>query len=1323
MKTLLSITLASLASALFAAAGITQTGSASWIRTAAPGTFDASTSDKLVVVVSGEHNFGGNYTGDCTAVTYNGQALSLAEKQLPSNPSAGGHGQTHSSIWYLDSPANYTGAGTIAVTCTGNNWVATAIGLSGTLPGVGSTAKVTKTSTIQLTTTSYGSMLIGAVGMGGQGNTASPLPGVTATSPAQAVTIGGLKIGSNWAGHAVARALVDYPSTTSLGFNTALTDVVTVGAVFKSASPAVPAGPVPTVLDVVPGQSVQLTWNNLLPIQGGDVWVDVWIGDSPSNLTKVVSADPDGLNLSSFTYTAPAPGTYHGRIDSYLNGSPTGTPHTGEAFSFTVDDKGLLSETWIGLRALASVELLQKEGIDVRPPNTSARILSSGVSNLPAPAGVRLRGLLTPDVTGDYTLYVAGSENSSLWFSSGASRFNKQRVAWHLETTSANEWGKFPTQKSAVIHLESGQSYYIEAQVMNSTGIGHISIGWKVPGASTPVAIPVDRLRYPLADPDDLNDNNLPDSWEIAKGLDQSVLPGALSQTGDPDKDGISNLDEYRYGSDPLVSEELANGLTRDTWASPGMGGWPITSLTSTPRFYDIPSETLHVPGIDDSSRGTQFGARYRGFLIAPTTGSYRFWITGNDEVQLWLSDGTVTPRGESQPRSDSFGKRMIAFNQTIISNVDWGLPHDWDRTPAQRSQVIHLVAGQPYYIEALHKQGWGDYEDHVSVAWQPPGQARALLPASVLIGNIPHPQDAGDDGLPDTWQTAKGLTEPAYTSVQRGQFGDPDADGLTNLQEYQYGTNPKSADTDGDGVTDYKELFHYHTDPLVSNALAPVLAAAPAPHIYASYTGGWTANPDGSLSAWDRRGEITYSFTLAEAGVHEITLTGAAIGDVRSVERLPIVLSVDSMGSFASAELVSNNGGQGTVTGVTPWLAAGTHTLTILHDNYRAARRLRIDSIQIHRLGGLDMDSDGIPDWIEANAAELNQLTRVPAQSRTSPASIEGVTQSLDAAVLTYTPFGETTPVPLTLSKSVNTGFFTDVPLSENGATAVESSFMGGLVEIPASIEWIPTNLFGTYPSATLHIRQGDSLRLDAWSAASPDGQPFTVTLDGTPLADANQSTTHTSGQPFAAAFGSAGTFTLAATHGSATSSITLVVHSADFGPAFSVGSGTPRTWTPASLDTLSVVEFDDHVILQETTGTTGPRKFLANVRDAGNRHVLARLPGDIEGAPSAILARGTVNGFRIAYLDQTDDAAVVTRYPDGTWLMSGSIVAVNLPPDILIRLRAHIQGMLFPDGSNMIWLDASDFDANGIATIYYEWSGTGDPKLCNRLQLFVQP
>jgi len=40
-----------------------------------------------------------------------------------------------------------------------------------------------------------------------------------------------------------------------------------------------------------------------------------------------------------------------------------------------------------------------------------------------------------------------------------------------------------------------------------------------------------------------------------------------------------------------------------------------------------------------------------------------------------------------------------------------------------------------------------------------------------------------------------------------------------------------------------------------------------------------------------------------------------------------------------------------------------------------------------------------------------------------------------------------------------------------------------------------------------------------------------------------------------------------------------------------------------------------------------------------------------------------------------------------------------------------------------NVLELRASDFDANGIATIYYEWAGTGDPHLCHNVKLFVDP
>ena len=71
-----------------------------------------------------------------------------------------------------------------------------------------------------------------------------------------------------------------------------------------------------------------------------------------------------------------------------------------------------------------------------------------------------------------------------------------------------------------------------------------------------------------------------------------------------------------------------------------------------------------------------------------------------------------------------------------------------------------------------------------------------------------PVPVDTDADGLPDAWELAH------FTNLDQTPGGDPDSDGLSNLQELQLGTDPNAADTDGDGVSDGAEVAA-GTDPL----------------------------------------------------------------------------------------------------------------------------------------------------------------------------------------------------------------------------------------------------------------------------------------------------------------------------------------------------------------------------------------------------------------------------------------------------------------------------------------------------------------------------
>jgi len=92
-----------------------------------------------------------------------------------------------------------------------------------------------------------------------------------------------------------------------------------------------------------------------------------------------------------------------------------------------------------------------------------------------------------------------------------------------------------------------------------------------------------------------------------------------------------------------------------------------------------------------------------------------------------------------------------------------------------------------------------------------PSGNKKTSVIIQGMTGSLPN--DSDNDGMSDNWELANGL-EP--TNSNDGAL-DADNDGLTNLEEFNAGTNPNIKDTDRDGMDDKYELDNGF-DPLDGN-------------------------------------------------------------------------------------------------------------------------------------------------------------------------------------------------------------------------------------------------------------------------------------------------------------------------------------------------------------------------------------------------------------------------------------------------------------------------------------------------------------------------
>jgi hypothetical protein len=367
-----------------------------------------------------------------------------------------------------------------------------------------------------------------------------------------------------------------------------------------------------------------------------------------------------------------------------------------------------------------------------------------------------------------------------------------------------------------------------------------------------------------LGDMADLDDDadGLPDAFELAHGL----APRDPSDAGqDPDADGVSNLEEFRRGSDPWRAPPALLGH----WAfdeGSGSAASDSSPLGNHGSLSGLPSWTAGARGSALEFPGQ--GSR----VLVPDHGSL-------DSPELTLS-AWLRPRAAGTQyvvRKGRFGaadgfELSLASDRSVFARVNQKSSGDLYRLS---SHTPHPVDGATW-IHVVATLGGGELRLYLNGALEgaltTPGLARAgnaaalsfgaqddgqrpytgalddvqlfdqavtavqvqnlMLYGSLLAdsdgdgvedvddlfpadrsewadadadgtGDHADPDD-DEDGLPDAWELGFGLDpfDPADAGA------DADADGLSSRDELAAGTDPQRADSDGDGRGDGADAF-----------------------------------------------------------------------------------------------------------------------------------------------------------------------------------------------------------------------------------------------------------------------------------------------------------------------------------------------------------------------------------------------------------------------------------------------------------------------------------------------------------------------------------
>jgi hypothetical protein len=174
-------------------------------------------------------------------------------------------------------------------------------------------------------------------------------------------------------------------------------------------------------------------------------------------------------------------------VATYTN---SGGCQSTQTFTVTVTPAAtgsILREYWTGITGSTISSLTSNTNYPNNPTGSEQLTSLEGPSNWAHNYGTRIRGYIHPTVSGSYTFWVAGDDNTDLYLSTNDNPANSSRIAYVNGWANPRQWNKYTSQQSTTINLVAGQKYYIEVLHKEGTGGDNVAVAWQGPGISQQV--------------------------------------------------------------------------------------------------------------------------------------------------------------------------------------------------------------------------------------------------------------------------------------------------------------------------------------------------------------------------------------------------------------------------------------------------------------------------------------------------------------------------------------------------------------------------------------------------------------------------------------------------------------------------------------------------------------------------------------------------------------------------------------------------------------------------------------------------------------------